>query len=179
MKLFRSIVIVLVVIIAIPLIVAVFVQRDFGVERSIQIDQPVEVVFEFVRSLRNQELYSKWEEMDPDAVKTYRGTDGTVGFVSRWEGNEDVGIGEQEIIEISENEFIKTELRFEEPFESVSYSTLYTTALTDSTTMVRWDMAGNMSYPLNIMLLFMDIEKALGDDFEYGLNKLKTILEQQ
>jgi hypothetical protein len=36
--------------------------------------------------------------MDPDMKKTYRGTDGTVGFVSEWESNKkDVGTGEQEI----------------------------------------------------------------------------------
>lgn len=164
-------------IIAIPLVVAIFVTKDFEVERSIEINTSIEEVFEFVKLLRNQELYSKWEEMDPDAIKTYRGTDGTVGFVSRWEGNEDVGIGEQEIIEVSENEYIKTELRFEVPFESVSYSTLHTTALTDSTTLVRWQMSGSMPYPMNLFLLFMNIEQALADDFDYGLNKLKVIME--
>lgn len=179
MRVLKIVLIALLALIAIPLLVALFVPKDFGVERTIEIERPVEEVFDFIKLLRNQELYSKWAEMDPDVINTYRGTDGTVGFVSRWEGNEDVGIGEQEIIELSENEYIKTELRFEEPFESVSYSALYTTALTDSTTRVVWDMTGSMPYPMNLLLLFMDIEQALGDDFDFGLNKLKGILEDE
>ena len=179
MKIIRYILIALVIIIAIPLVVAFFVPTEFGVERSIEIDKPIEEVFGFVSLLRNQELYSKWYEMDESAVYTYRGIDGNVGFVSRWEGNEDVGIGEQEIVEISENEYVKTELRFEEPFESISYSTMYTSAVNDSTTLVRWDMEGEMPYPMNLMLVFMDLESALGDDFEYGLNKLKILLESE
>ncbi len=179
MKLVKAIIIAIMVIVAIPLVVALFVPRDFGVERSVEIERPVGEVFDFIKLLRNQELYSKWQEMDPDAINTYQGIDGTVGFISRWEGNEDVGIGEQEIIEISENEFIRTELRFEEPIESVSYSTLYTTALTDSTTKVRWDMIGSLPYPMNLFLVFMDIEEALGEDFEFGLKNLREILENE
>ena len=39
--------------------------------------------------------------MDPDLEKTYKGTDGTVGFVSSWDrNNEEVGTGELEIINI-------------------------------------------------------------------------------
>lgn len=36
-----------------------------------------------------------------------------------------------------------------------------------------------MNWPLNILLLFMDIEKKIGRDFDTGLTNLKTILEQK
>ena len=52
--------------------------------------------------------------MDPDMKKTYRGTDGTVGFVSAWDSEkDDVGKGEQEIIKITDGERIDYELRFQ------------------------------------------------------------------
>jgi hypothetical protein len=35
-----------------------------------------------------------------------------------------------------------------------------------------------MPYPFNLMRLFMDMEKAVGDDFSTGLSNLKTVLEK-
>ena len=70
------------VLIAIPLILALFVNNDFSAERAIVIEKPVEEVFDYIRYLRNQESYSVWAGLDPDINQEYRGRDGTVGFVS-------------------------------------------------------------------------------------------------
>ena len=43
-----------------------------------------------------------------------------LGFVSKWEGNKDVGSGEQEIKKIIHNESIESELRFLKPWKSQS-----------------------------------------------------------
>ncbi len=42
-----------------------------------------------------------------------KGVDGTVGAVSAWSGNREVGVGEEEIKKISQNERIDFELRFD------------------------------------------------------------------
>ncbi|WP_244270376.1 SRPBCC family protein [Christiangramia echinicola] len=119
MNILKKILIVLVVIIAIPLILALFVPKSYEVERNIIIDQPKQEVFNYVKYLKNQDNYSKWASMDPDMEKTYSGTDGTVGFVSAWNSeNEEVGKGEQEIVKLEDGERIDFELRFYEPFES-------------------------------------------------------------
>ena len=47
--------------------------------------------------------------------KEFKGTDGKAGAVSYWNGNKEVGEGEQEIKRIVENEVIETELRFLNP----------------------------------------------------------------
>lgn len=36
-----------------------------------------------------------------------------------------------------------------------------------------------MNYPFNLMGLFMNMEKMIGDDFQTGFNNLKTVLEKQ
>ncbi|MFC0181067.1 SRPBCC family protein [Pseudarcicella hirudinis] len=110
--------------------------------------------------------------------KTYSGTDGTVGFISAWEGNDDVGKGEQEIKKITEGERIDFELRFIKPFEATSPVFMTTQSISDNQTKVTWSMSGNMPYPMNLMLLFMNMEKQIGGDFETGLNNLKGILEK-
>lgn len=156
---------------------AFIVSNEFETERSIVIDRPVDEVFEYIRYLENQYNYSVWGAMDPDMRQEFRGTDGTVGFVSAWEGNEDVGSGEQEIIAIDEGERIDYELRFFEPIESTSNAFMSTESVSENQTRVTWGMWGTFPRPMNLMLLFFDLEEAIGSDYETGLNNLKALLE--
>lgn len=174
----KKILIIVLVLIAIPLVVALFLPKDYSVEREIIINKPKQEVFEYVKYLKNQDNYSKWASMDPNMKKTYSGTDGTVGFVSAWESeNDDVGSGEQEIIKIQEGERIDFELRFIEPFESTSPAFMTTESVAENKTKVTWGFSGHMNYPMNIMMLFMDFEKMIGDDLESGLSNLKSEME--
>ncbi|NJK95833.1 MAG: SRPBCC family protein [Bacteroidales bacterium] len=178
MKILKKILIALVIIIAIPMIVALFVKKEYAVEREILINKPKHEVFGYIKYLRNQDNFSKWATMDPNMKKSYRGTDGTVGFVSAWESNQDdVGTGEQEIKKITEGERIDYELRFIKPFESTEAAYMITETVSESQTTVKWGFSGRMDYPMNLMMLFMDFEKMIGNDFETGLNRLKTELE--
>ena len=42
---------------------------------------------------------------------------------------------------------------------------------------VTWKFHGIMKYPLNIMMLFINFEKEIGDDLQGGLTKLKQIIK--
>jgi hypothetical protein len=164
--------------VALILVAAFTVDTDFEMERSVVVDQPNEEVFNYIKFLRNQYNYSVWGAQDPDMRQEFRGTDGTVGFVSAWYGNEDVGSGEQEIIGMVEGERIDYELRFFEPFESTSYAYMTTESISENQTRVSWGMYGTFPRPMNIMLLFFDLEEAVGSDYETGLNNLKALLEE-
>ena len=175
---FKKIIIVLVVLISIPLLVALFVKNEYVVERDIIIERPVTEVFSYLKFLKNQDNFSKWASMDPDMKKSSRGIDGTVGYVSAWESDdENVGTGEQEITGIKENERIDYEIRFKEPFSSVSPAYILTRENPNSSTRVTWGFSGKMDYPTNLMFLFMDFEEMIGEDLETGLGNLKNELE--
>ncbi len=179
MKIVKKILIALAIIIAIPLIVALFTKKDYSVERQITIARPEQDVFNYIKYLKNQDNYSKWATMDPEMEKTYRGTDGTAGFVSAWKSEkDDVGTGEQEIKKITDGDRIDYELRFMGPFESTSDAYMTTEPASDNQTVVKWGFTGHMAYPMNLMMLFMNFEKMIGDDFQIGLNRLKEILEK-
>jgi hypothetical protein len=179
MRILKNFLIALAVLIVIPLIVALFVKKDYAVEREITINKPKQEVFNYIKLLKNQDNYSKWATMDPNMKKSYRGTDGTVGFVSAWESKIDsVGVGEQEIKKIVEVERIDFELRFIKPFEATEPAFMTTEAVSESQTKVKWGFSGHMDYPMNLMMLFMDFEKMIGDDLQTGLNNLKTVLEK-
>jgi len=54
-----------------------------------------------------------------------------------------------------------------------------TEAVGGNQTKVKWGFNGKMPYPMNLMLLVMNMDKMLGDQLQTGLNNLKTILEKQ
>jgi hypothetical protein len=167
-------------IIVLLLIIALFVKNEYAVEREVVINKPKQEVFDYIKALKNQDNFSVWAMRDPDMKKEYRGTDGTVGFVSAWDSQkDDVGKGEQEILSIKEGERIDYELRFIKPFEAKDKAYMVTQAVSENQTKVKWGFNGRMKFPMNLMLLFMDMDKMLGKDLEQGLQNLKIILEKK
>jgi hypothetical protein len=177
MKIIKIIIIIIVVIVAALLLTAAFAPKEYAVSRSVTINADKQEVFEYVRFLKNQDNYSVWSEMDPDMNKTFTGTDGTVGFTSAWSSdNKDVGKGEQEITGIIAGQRVEFELRFMEPFEATDMAYITTEPEGDATK-TTWGFDGKMSYPMNLMLLFMNFDEVLGSDLQNGLENLKEILE--
>jgi hypothetical protein len=168
------------VIIVLPLLAALFLKKDYSVERDVDISRPKAQVFDYIKLLKNQDDFSKWARIDPDMKKSYKGNDGYAGFVSAWEStNKSVGKGEQEIKNIVEGERIDFEVRFEKPMRAVSPAYMMTESLGEGRTKVRWGFQGHMSYPMNLMMVFMNMEKMIGNDLSTGLSSLKTILERK
>ena len=112
---------ILYIVLAIVIIIAVLViiaPKNYDVNRSITINQSVSTVFDYLKYLKNQDQWSPWNKKDPNMKSDYQGIDGTIGFIGSWSGNKDVGVGEQEITGLVENQRIETALRFKEPFEN-------------------------------------------------------------
>lgn len=180
MRILKRILIVIMILIAIPLITALFVKKDYAVEKEVVINKPKQVVFDYVKMLKNQDNYSVWAMKDPNMKKGYKGTDGTPGFIASWESqNKEVGTGEQEILKITEGERIDFKLRFKVPFEAQDDAYMITEAVGENQTKVKWGFKGAFPYPMNLMNLFMDMDKAVGKDLSEGLNNLKTVVEKQ
>jgi len=176
----KKIALIIAIIIALPLLIALFVKSNYAIEREISIDLNKPAVFSYLKYLKNQNNFSKWANIDPEMKKEYRGIDGTVGFVSAWDStNEDVGKGEQEIINIVDGKRIDFELRFLAPFESTSPAYMTTEDTGNNTTLVKWGFKGHMDYPMNLMFLFMDFEQIIGADLQTGLDNLKVVLENE
>lgn len=155
---------------------ALIAPKSYNVNRSIIINKPLPEVFTYLKYLKNQDNWSLWAEKDPNMNKSITGVDGEVGCISSWKGNKEVGEGEQEIIRVLENQKIETQLRFLKPFKSTSNGYMKVNQDKKGTQVV-WGFSGENKFPISIMMLFMNIEKNIGKDFEYGLNKLKGILE--
>jgi hypothetical protein len=179
MKFLKKLGFTLLALLALILIVALFVNGEYSVRKTVEINRSSDDVFEYVSLLKNQDEYSVWAKMDPNMKKTFTGTDGKVGFISAWDSdNEEVGKGEQEITKIIDGERIEMELRFIEPFEANDNGFINTESIGDNKTKVTWGFDGKIGYPWNLML-FMDMEGMLGPDLQEGLDNLKEILESE
>ena len=152
----------------------------FTLERSIVINRPLPVVFDYLKHIRNQDNFNPWSRMDPEMKKTSIGTDGTVGFIAGWESEmkRGPGSGEQEIKGIDENKRVDVELRFIKPFTSTSPAWFTTKALGDNKTEVTWGLHTEMKFPMSIMGMFINFKKVMGKQFEEGLGVLKSELER-
>jgi hypothetical protein len=128
-------------------------------------------LFVFIRA-----MISKWVIADPNAKLNYIGEDGAIGFISQWESElKNVGIGEQEIMYINENDSYQVEIRFKKPFEGVSQAITTTEAISDKQTKVTTTFLTSTPFPMNVMVPF--ISKMLKKDMDGNMVRLKANLE--
>ena len=162
MKILLWIVLLLAGIVLLFLIIGLFTKKDYTVGRNVIINRSKAFVFEYLKILKNQNKFSVWGSMDPNMRTQFTGTDGTEGFISAWDSeNKNVGKGEQEILKIVEGERIDYEIRFIKPFESTNWAYITTASINNDQTRVHWEFNAKMKYPMNLMLLFMNMEKMI------------------
>jgi hypothetical protein len=147
------------------------------IEKSIEINKSSKLVFEYLKTTKNQDNFSVWNMTDPDMKKEYKGSDGTIGFIYSWDStNKNVGAGEQEIISIDEGKSITYAIRFFRPMQNRGISKFEVINKSDQTSSVAWIFDSPSKFPMS---LFSPIFKImLGKDLEKGLLNLKRILEK-
>ena len=161
------------------LLILVFVAPgEMRVEKSIRIKAPTDVVFPEISSFSKMDKWSPWAKLDPDMKKEIEGEDGSVGAIYKWSGNEKVGVGQQEFIEIKANEQVKTKINFFEPWESEADAFIELASQGEETE-VRWGFVSELPKPMNAMALFMDFTGEVEKDYEKGLASLKTLCEEK
>jgi hypothetical protein len=174
MRFLKKFLFVLLTIAVIFLVIPLFVNADYKIARTASIPASKIVVFDYLKKLKNQEVYGVWNNIDPAMKKAYKGTDGQVGFIYNWDSsNEDVGAGEQEIVAINEYDNIEYEIRFKRPWEITNKAWFDLEGNNDSTK-VTWSISGSVPYPFNFFNLFMDMDEMIGKDLEEGLESLKS-----
>jgi uncharacterized protein YndB with AHSA1/START domain len=151
--------------------------KDFKVEREITINRPREQVFAYLRSLKNFQNWNPFLKPGCQFKMDYLGTDGQPGFVTVWDGDKQVGAGEQEITRVIDGERIDFELRFKKPFLATNQGHFAADSAGGSQTRVRWMMTGKSKFPMTVFGLFFGC-KMIEKEFDSGLGKLKAILEK-
>src|SRR3546814_16093523 len=103
MKVIKRILLGILALVVLVLVLALFAPKKFEAGSEIEINRPKQEVFEYVTYLKNQENFGAWYKMDPEAKRSYSGTDGTVGFNMEWV-DEKIGTGQQVLPNITKIE---------------------------------------------------------------------------
>lgn len=175
-KALKIIGIIILIIVVVPLIVALFVSKDFNFETSVTINAPIDSVWTHTNSLAGMDRWDPWDEMDSAIKKERGGMDGEVGSWQSWKSeSKDVGHGKQTITNLKAPELIETYLEFYEPYESEAQG--YVSLKTEGNkTVATWGFKSEMPYPFNLMKLTLN-EDDMKIPFDKGLNKLKALSE--
>lgn len=174
-----KIIVVLIAVVAVAAVVAMFTKNKYTLKREVVVNKPRQEVFDYIKLNRNQKTYSKWLSLDPDTKIELRGAqDGTAGSVLAFESkNNKAGKGEWETKKITEGERVDFELRFLAPFVFTANGHLSTIPLSPTQTKIIWIYNSGMDWPMNFVLLFVDMDKIIGTDIAESLANIKIHLE--
>lgn len=176
MRVLKTIVIILLAVIGIAVLLGFIGPDTYRYERSVTIGAPADVVYPHVSSFAAMDKWSPWNEYDPNMKKSVEGNDGEVGAISRWEGNEDVGKGEQRLDSLVPGSLVRTRLKFLEPWTS-ECDAMFELTPDGEGTKITWAMVGENNFASKLMGKFMDMDAMIGKDFDKGLGTLKALVE--
>ena len=147
----------------------------FRVERSTTIKAPPTAIYAILSDFRQSECWSPWEKKDLHMKKSFSGPASGQGAIHEWDGNNNVGQGREEIVDVVPNAKIVIQLDFFRPFKGRNMAEFLLEPTGDSTTL-RWVIYGPMNFIVRVLCFNMD--KMIGKDFEAGLASLKAHLEK-
>ncbi|MEQ8323560.1 MAG: SRPBCC family protein [Vicingaceae bacterium] len=172
----KRILIILGVVVAIILGIALILPNSAHVERSIEINAPVSVIFDQVSDYKKNSNWSPWFEKDPDMEIIWGEVTEGLNASYQWSGNKDVGSGDMKTIELEENTMIKNEVNFMGRGSSMATWKFEASEDSEDLTKVTWSLDAGLAWPVERYFgLFFD--GMVGPDYERGLEKLKMVCE--
>jgi uncharacterized protein YndB with AHSA1/START domain len=174
---FKTILIVIVVLIAAILVYAATMPDDFRVQRTTSIKASPEKIFALINDLHRWDSWSPWEKMDPAMQRTFSGATAGKGAVYAWQGNSKVGEGRMEIADASPPSRVMIKLDFIKPIEGHNTAEFTLDPKGDSTN-VTWSMYGPNAYIAKVIGVFASMDRMIGKDFETGLANMKAVAER-
>ncbi|GAB5465238.1 MAG: hypothetical protein Kapaf2KO_06740 [Candidatus Kapaibacteriales bacterium] len=178
MKALKIAALVIVGLIALVLIVSYSLSDEMHVEETYEFNESPEKVYTAIITPKLRANWDPWLNMDPNAKIVFEGSEQGVGAINKWESEDSsVGVGEQEIVEVKPNEYVKTQVRITgmDPF----YSEFFLEPNENGGTKVRWKMDNkvNMMGPMNgIMAQIMT--SMVSSQFKDGYSKLEKYMAE-
>lgn len=174
MKIIKGIFYVILVIVALVFVIAIFLPSQYSVERTVEINKPVEVVYGYVADFNNFHNWNPWTILEPNHPYEVTGDSAKVGQKYYWEG-EIIGSGHMIFTEFKPYDLIKSDIAFLAPQQGEGVVEWEFEENTNSTK-VKWSLTGNADYPLGRYYGLM-MDNFLGKSFEDGMSNLKKKVE--
>lgn len=163
-----------VITIAVIMVIGLFLPGHGSVERSIIIERPARHVFDLLNSYKRFNEWSPWHKKDNAASYSFSGPEMGQGARMEWSGNELVGSGSWEILESTPTSLVKMVHRQQ---EGRTGTVTFDIGTSDLGVKVLWrydvELGGNPVERLRGRYL----DSSIGADYQYGLMRLKALLE--
>ncbi|HHM02110.1 MAG TPA: hypothetical protein ENJ15_03790 [Caldithrix abyssi] len=176
MKSVSGIIVVIVVVVGGLALVPLFISPEVSVSRSVEIDRPVELVFNVVKNYDYNDMWNPFLQKEPGAQTDVDGEPGEIGSRWMWSGDT-IGQGSLTLVALEKNRRIVAKTEFIKPmvFEADDIWTFE--PLGENKTRVTWTFKAVIdSYFLRLGNLSMDSN--LGPQFKKGLQSLKKFIEK-
>jgi len=175
MKIFKKILAIVLILLAIFIVISLFLPSDIKVERSLIINAPAYIVFQQVNNFKNWEKWSPWFKMDTIMEKKYSGSESGNGSKINWHSNnKNVGSGSMIITNSYEPDSILIDMNF---MQNGIAKTKFCFKNEIAGTKIIWTMNSYIAQNPISKYFGLFIDKMLGADIEDGLASLKKICE--
>jgi uncharacterized protein YndB with AHSA1/START domain len=175
-KILLGVAAVIVLVVGVLALIVAMQPSEFRIERSTTIAAPAPAVFAQVNDFHNWQAWSPWAKLDPAAKNSFEGAPAGQGAMFAWAGNSKVGEGRMTITESRPSELVRIKLEFVKPFAATNTAE-FTFKPAGDRTAVTWSMFGHNNFISRAVFLFVNMDKALGSEFEKGLASMKSAAE--
>ncbi|MDO9182870.1 MAG: SRPBCC family protein [Bacteriovorax sp.] len=151
--------------------------KSYKVTRSIIINATPAEIFPYANNPRIMQEWNPFTMDDPTLKMTYFGPAEGIGAQSTWDGNSKTGKGQATVIESEMYKKVTVRLEFEKPFKGTNRGEYLLEEKVSSTIFI-WSLYEESFVP-RVLSQVINLDKMIGDQFERGLAKLKTIVESK
>lgn len=160
---------------AIFFFIGLFLSPIYRVERSILINAPIEVVFDYVNDLKKNELWSPWKRNDPSMQIKYGEKIKGEGASYSWT-SKNSGAGRLIITESEADKLIRTKMLFKGKSRGQGY---WKFSQRDNQVYVLQGFEGDVGGNIIARYFGLFMDSLLGKNFEQGMSQLKELCEKK
>ena len=176
MKILKTLLILLLVLVAVGLIAALILPKEMNVNTEKTIDAPIDMVWDNISSFEKADRWSAWYDIDPDMKVEFEGEPGAVGSKMKWSGNDQVLTGTMTIINSD-----KTNYALEQKVEHSwggGNATMKLEPIDDGKVKVIYTYNEKYSIPSNLMAVVFDSEGMMTKNFNRQLDLLDSVIQE-
>lgn len=150
MKILKYLFFAVLALVALFLIAAAFIPKEYDIVLTETINRPKAEVYDYVKLFEKQKEYSEWIKPDPNLDIKITGTDGTVGATHHWNSQvDDVGEGSQTITAMTPDQ-IDVDIKFIRPMAGGASVKNKFESIDSSSTKLTMAFHTTAPYPMNL-----------------------------
>ncbi len=159
------------------LITAAFVDGDIKVQQTVDINAPVETVWNFTSNMTALNSWNAWFKKDKMMKTSIGGNEGHPGSKFCWESDStELGKGCLSISQLTTLRDVELDIIFYAPYKTHAKTYISLQPL-GNTTRVTLNFNSYSTYPLKIIMLFKRAETAIAANYALSLQELKRLCE--